>query len=184
MKYPSDLASTHPPLARKTTQRLSTMMIDSSCCVIRVQYLAVLRSSKTLLKFREIFSSLSNGRWSRHSSGAVMRTFCYSRKLVCAVRSTRRLCASSEASRIFSFGQPWFSVGFGQCSTFPQHRVEQYLAEVLRVAGAVRSQVLFSLDSIRIEQRRRRISFLVRILSISTSHYRLFERTIRRVVMM
>ena len=76
-KKPSDLASTHPPFARLSLQRLSTMMtmmVDLSCCVIRGRYLQVLRSSESL-KLRLIFSFLSIGRQSRHSDGFVLRTF-------------------------------------------------------------------------------------------------------------
>ena len=53
----------------------------------------------------------------------------------------------------FAFEQPWFSAGSGQGSRFPQLHFKPYLAKVLRVPGAVQSQVLFSLDTIRIEQR-------------------------------
>ena len=139
-KKPSDLASTHSPCARLSIHRLSTnmtMMFDLSCCVTRMRYLQVLRSSKRLKMFRVLYYSFSSiGRSSRHSDGVVLRTllFLEATSALYAARNAR--VRVREPSR--SVGQSWFGVCSGQRSKFPPLHVKQHLEKVLQVASAAR----------------------------------------------
>ena len=69
-------------MATEATDNDDGMEMDSHAGlegVIRVRYLQVFRSSKSLLKFPMIFSLLSIGRQSRHSDGFVLMTFLFSK---------------------------------------------------------------------------------------------------------
>ena len=168
-KKPSHLASTHSPLARQSTQRLSTMMttmIDSSCCVNRVRYLKVLRPSKSFLKFRVIVSFLSICRQSRRSDGSMMRTFFFSKPDQRLTQHATLVCESRNPHGYSLLDDLGLVLALDRRSKFPQLHVEKHLAQSLRVTDAARSQVLFPLDSIRIEQQRRWMSFFFRFLSM------------------
>ena len=152
---PSDLASTHPPFAYPETFNDE----DDEDRLVCVRCLEVLRSSKEFVEFLRDFLLFE------HWSPVSFRKFRAQEILFLEARSAlyaaRDACVRlREPSRILFLLDNFGLVFALEKTEVPKTSRKQHVEQILRVTNAVRSHVLFPLDSIRMEQQRCWIPFL------------------------